>query len=63
MARGRCTFKQQDATRAARAVIAAGLEVQRIEIDTDGRIVVVIGKPAETGEATEQHANEWESAS
>ena len=44
MARGRCTFKQQDATRAARAAIAAGLKVQRIEIETDGKIVVVIGK-------------------
>jgi hypothetical protein len=46
-ARGRCTFKQQDATRAARAAIAAGLKVQRIEIDTGGKIIVVIGDGAE----------------
>ena len=44
MARGRCTFRQQDATRAARAALAAGLDVLRIEVDRDGKIVVVTGK-------------------
>jgi hypothetical protein len=47
MSRGRWTFKQQDATRAVRAAVAAGLEVQRIEIERDGRIIVVTGKPQE----------------
>ncbi len=57
MARGRCTFRQQDATRAARAAIAAGLEVQRIEIDRDGKIVVVTGRPQDReGEGP----NEWD---
>jgi CTP:molybdopterin cytidylyltransferase MocA len=41
MARGACTFKQQDVTRALRATIAAGIKVQRVEIDKDGRIIVV----------------------
>ena len=41
MARGSCTFKQSDATRAAKAAMAAGLVVQRIEFRRDGRIVVV----------------------
>lgn len=41
MARGRCSFRQTDATRAARAAISAGLTVQRIEIDKDGKIIVV----------------------
>lgn len=44
MARGPCTFKQQDVTRALRAAVAAGIEVQRYEIDKDGKIVVVTGK-------------------
>jgi hypothetical protein len=57
MARGRCTFRQQDATRAARAAIAAGLEVERIEIDRDGKIVVVTGKRAQTENAL---INEWD---
>jgi hypothetical protein len=50
VARGRCTFRQQDATRAARAALAAGLEVQRIEIDRDGKITVVTGRAATNGE-------------
>jgi hypothetical protein len=60
MARGRCTFKQQDVTRALRATVAAGLAVQRVEIDKGGRIIVVTGKP--DGEITEDRggANEWD---
>ena len=37
MARGPCTFKQQDVTRALKAA-AAGIGVQRFEIDKDGTI-------------------------
>jgi hypothetical protein len=39
------TFKKTDVTRATRAVLDAGLDVARIEIEKDGRIVVVPGKP------------------
>lgn len=46
MARGRLTFKQRDLTRAVRAVVAAGVEVARVEVGTDGQIVVVAGKAA-----------------
>jgi hypothetical protein len=42
MARSNCTFRQRDVTAAVKAVKAAGREVQRIEIDPDGRIIVVI---------------------
>ena len=59
MARGPCTFKQKDATRAARAAIAAGLKVQRIEIDKDGKIIVVTGAPAEPAEES-RGGNEWD---
>lgn len=41
MARGRCTFKQQDVTRALRGVAAAGVAVLRVEIDRHGKIIVV----------------------
>lgn len=44
MAHPRAAFKQVDVTRAAKGALAAGLEVGRIEIDRDGRIVVVAGK-------------------
>jgi hypothetical protein len=44
MARGQCTFRQGDVTKAVKAVIAAGIEVARVEVGPDGRIVVVTGK-------------------
>jgi len=43
MAKGACTFKQQDVTRALRATRAAGVMVQRIEIDRTGKIVLITG--------------------
>jgi hypothetical protein len=60
MARGCCTFKQKDATRAARAAIAAGLEVQRIEIDKDGRIIVVTGKAGAPQDDLDRELTEFE---
>ena len=63
MARGTCTFKQQDVTRAVKAVAAAGVEVQRVEIDKHGRIIVVTRNAAGMNEATASGANEWDSVS
>jgi hypothetical protein len=59
MARGRCTFKQQDVTRALRAAAAAGMKVERYEIDKDGKIIVVTGKPQEPA-AESRGGNEWD---
>ena len=44
MARRPCLFKERDVARATRAVMAAGLNVARVEIEKDGRIIVVPGK-------------------
>ena len=42
MVRGPATFKQADVTRAVRGVIAAGVEIARIEIDAcTGNIVML----------------------
>jgi hypothetical protein len=61
MARGQCTFKQSDVTKAVKAVVAAGVAVARVEVDKDGRIVVVAGKPApDDGVASDR--NEWDAA-
>lgn len=63
MARARCTFRQTDATRAARAVLAAGLPVKRVEIDKEGKIVVVVGKEGDEEPAVgDMSPNEWDDA-
>lgn len=41
MSRAPSTFRQQDVTRAVRAVAAAGVKVSRVEVDRSGKIVVV----------------------
>ena len=48
MARGSCTFRQSDVTKALKAAKDAGVPVASYEIDRDGKIVVLIGKPAGT---------------
>lgn len=55
MANARATFKQADVTRAARGVVAAGLPVGRVEIDREGRIVILI---ADGGASVEK--NDWD---
>lgn len=42
VARGNCTFRQRDVTAAVKAVVAAGREVERVEIEPDGRIRIVV---------------------
>lgn len=51
----RTAFKQSDMTRALRATKAAGVEVKRIEIEPDGKIVVVTDRTLD-----EPGRNEWE---
>jgi hypothetical protein len=43
MARGECKFRQREITRALKAARAAGLAVDRVEITSDGKIVVHVG--------------------
>jgi hypothetical protein len=50
-------FKKTDVTRAVKGVIAAGMLVTRIEIEKDGKIIVVPGKPNEIGNL---QINEWD---
>ena len=57
MARGRLRFRQTDLKRALRGASAAGQPVQRFEIDREGKIVVIFGKPERREGLGE---NEWD---
>jgi hypothetical protein len=59
MARGACTFRQRDVTKAVKAIVAAGCEVARAEIEPSGKITVIVGKPQATTEEG-QGVNEWD---
>jgi hypothetical protein len=57
VARGALTFRQKDLTRALRAAVAAGIAVQRIEIDKNGKITVVAGMPDSDVSAAPDYTN------
>ena len=60
MSRGRQHFRQTDVTKAVKAVVRAGVEVGRVEISPEGRIIVIAGRPTE-GHSTQTETNEWDS--
>ena len=41
MSRSISVFRQQDVTRAIKGVTAAGMNIAQIEIDRDGKIVII----------------------
>jgi hypothetical protein len=53
---GKQPFTQGDVTRAVKGAVSAGLTVQRVEIDRDGRIVVIPGKQTTNGETEDAAA-------
>jgi hypothetical protein len=59
MGRKPSTFRKRDLTRAVEAVIAAGVQVARVEIAKDGRIVVVSQVGAGNPISVEMR-NEWD---
>jgi hypothetical protein len=61
MTRAKGLFRQRDATRAVRAVRAAGLDIARVEIGVDGRITVIPGKSQEQNGPPPGGSNEWAS--
>ena len=58
MSRRACTFRQQDVTRAIKAVTAAGTKVARVEIDKAGKIVLIAESPGTPKHASDTE-NEW----
>jgi hypothetical protein len=56
MSRGPARFQAADVARALKGAAAAGMPVNRVEVDRDGKIVVVIGKAADHN----TEVNEWD---
>jgi hypothetical protein len=61
MSRRPCTFKQRDVTKAVKAIVAAGVQIERVEVSKDGKIVIVTAKPRESiVEDGPDYLNEWD---
>ena len=60
MSRGQQTFRQSDVTKALKATVKAGIAVERVEIDKDGKIVVVTARPVDTKGVEKPEKNEWD---
>ena len=58
MGRRACSFRQTDLVRAIKAARAAGAVVERIEIDADGRLVLVMHSGA-TVEPVKSEIEDW----
>jgi hypothetical protein len=61
LSRRPCIFRQTDLTRALKGALAAGMEIARVEIDKDGRIVVVTRKEHGGPGGDGKGENEWDS--
>ena len=57
MSRAPLTFRKRDVKTAVEAVVAAGVEVARVEVDKDGKITVIAAKPC-----GDQQGNPWDEA-
>jgi hypothetical protein len=53
-------FRQRDLTRALKAAIAAGIGIERFEIDNDGKIIVFTETAAHHSQAANGEPNEWD---
>lgn len=58
MARERLTYRQRDVAAALRAAKQAGMSPSRVEIDRDGKIVLVFPN----AEGQEDRGHEWRAA-
>ena len=60
MSRRQHTFKQCDVTKALKATVKAGIAVGRVEIDKDGRIVIVPVRSEDAANREKSEKNEWD---
>ena len=59
MSRAPSTFRQQDVTKAIKAVAAAGVHIARVEIDKTGKIVIITAHATDRPDRKTE-ANEWD---
>jgi hypothetical protein len=57
MARAPSTFRQADVTKAVKAVRSAGVDIVRVELTKDGKIVIITAPATEPSQAEE---NSWD---
>jgi hypothetical protein len=60
MPRAPSTFRQQDVTRAVKAVAAAGVGIARVEIDRAGKIVIIAAAGPGEPSDLDRELLEWE---
>jgi hypothetical protein len=54
-----CTFKKVDVTRAAKAALAAGLEISSVEIDPATGKITIMAKDAGAMKTSTSALDEW----
>jgi hypothetical protein len=62
MRKGLQIFKQTDLLRAIRTSQKAGLSIARVEIDRDGKIVVVVGESRQESAGNDNGEQSWDAA-
>jgi hypothetical protein len=60
MSRGQQTFRQRDVTKAIKATVKAGIAVNRVEIDKDGKIIIVTATAEDAVNGDNLEKNEWD---
>jgi hypothetical protein len=54
MPRSPCLFRETDVRRAVKAALSSGIDIARIEIGRDGRIILISGKRTETADESQK---------
>ena len=53
------SVRQRDVAAAVKGAVAAGVEVARVVVDREGRIVIIAGKPSEGSTMTANALDAW----
>ena len=62
MARAPSTFRQQDVTKAVKAVTAAGVAIARVEIDKAGKITIITSSEERSSDREPTNGTAFEAA-